>query len=101
MNVMSIPIQICDGAIILSSVKHDEIQQGAELEASPDPKVVVHFDLADGHPLEVGSDGVHLPLVDCNTTILHERGLSIVQIRRAIAVGVVGNFVVILIGHDR
>ena len=90
MDVVGVPIEIGNTAIVLSSVQHDEVQKGAELEASPDAEIVGHLDLPDWHPsetsvlrnmlrihlkdlpLEVSSYGVHLPLVGGNATIFYE-----------------------------
>lgn len=53
MDVVGVPVQVRNGAVVLSSVKHDQIKEGAELEVSPDSKIVVHLDLSDWHPVEM------------------------------------------------
>jgi hypothetical protein len=51
--------------------------------------------LADGHPFKISTNSVHLPLVNRYATILEERVLGIVQVSRAISIGVVGDLMVI------
>ena len=53
MNVIGIPIQISDGAIVLPSVEHDQVEKTADAECSPNSKVIVHFDLSYRHPFEI------------------------------------------------
>ena len=77
---MCIPVQIRDGSIVVTSVKHNEVKQCADGKASPYPQIVVHFNLADRHPLKVRSNSVHLSLVDTDSTIPNERGLGVVQL---------------------
>lgn len=46
-KVSSVTIhKIRDGAVILSGVQHEDVNQGSKLEFSPDTKVVVHLDLS-------------------------------------------------------
>ena len=60
-NVMSVPIQISDGPVVVTSIKHDEIKQCADRKASPNPQVVVHLNLPNRHPLKLDYDfGVSL-----------------------------------------
>jgi hypothetical protein len=47
------------------------------------------------HPFEVGSHSVHLALVNTNTAIFKERFFGVVEIGRAIAIAVVGDFVIV------
>ena len=109
MDVVGVPVQISDGSIVLSGIKHDQIEERSNGEAAPDTEVVVHLDLTDGHPpervskvsnssdcrirhsLEVGTHGVHLALVNRYTAILHKGSLGVVQLGSSIAVSVVGN----------
>lgn len=52
--------------------------------------------LPDRHPFEVCSDSVHLALVNTDLgAVIEERILSVTQTAEAIAIAVVGNFVVI------
>ena len=44
-DIVGVPVQIGDRAIILTSVQHGQVQEIAKLEVSPDPQVVVHLDL--------------------------------------------------------
>ena len=44
MDIVRIPVQISDGAIVLSGVEDDQVDERAKLERSPDAEVVVHFD---------------------------------------------------------
>ena len=68
-DVMSIPVQIGDGPIVLTSVKHDKVKERADREAPPNPQIVVHLNLANRHPLEVRPNSVHLSLVNADSTI--------------------------------
>jgi hypothetical protein len=61
----------------------------------PNPKIIVHADLSQRHPLEVGANGIHLPLVDRNATILQEGLFGIVHGAEAISVAVVGLLVIV------
>lgn len=63
-DVICVPVQICDGTVIVSSVEHDQIEQAANAEASPNTQVVVHFHLSDWHPLEICAHRIHLTLID-------------------------------------
>ena len=72
MNVVGVPVQISNGTIVLTSIKHDQVKQTANAETSPDTKVIVHLNLTNGHPLKVSSDGVHLSLIDRNASIADE-----------------------------
>lgn len=89
MDVVRVPVEISDAAIVLPGIEHDQIKQGADLEVSPDAKVIVHLDLADRHPFEVSSHSVHLALIGGNTAVHDERGFSVVQLRGSVTVGVV------------
>lgn len=53
---MSVPVQIRDGSVVLTSIEHDEVEQGADRKASPNPQVVVHLDLPNWHPLKLDHD---------------------------------------------
>lgn len=44
-DVVRVPVEIGDRAVVLTSVKHDEINELANLEGPPDAKIVVHIDL--------------------------------------------------------
>ena len=92
---MRVPVEIRDGPIVLSGVQHDQIQQRTDGETAPDPKTVVHLNLTDRHPLEVGSHRVHFPLVDTYSAVLDERGFCVVELGRAVAIGIVGHLVVV------
>ena len=94
-HVVGVPVEVGDGAIVLAGVEHDEVEEGAELEGAPDAQIVVHFDLTDWHPLEVGTDGVHFPLVRGYAAVLDEGGFGVVEVGGCVAVGVIGDFVVI------
>jgi len=51
--------------------------------------------LPDGHPLEISTHSIHLPLIDRDATVLDEGGLGVVQLGRTVTVGVISNLVVI------
>jgi hypothetical protein len=95
MDVVGVPVEIGNGAVVLTGIKHDQIKQTSNAEASPDTEVIVHFDLTDRHPLKVSSDSIHLSLIDRNTAVADERGLGVVELGSAIAVCVVRNLVVV------
>lgn len=94
-DVVVVPAEGGDASVVVASVEHDQVDKLAEREASPDTQVVVHVDLADGHPLEVGAHGVHLPLVDADATVVDERFFGVVQAGGATTVTVVGDLMVI------
>lgn len=85
----------------MTRVKHDQIEQGTDGKSSPDSKVVIHLHLSNWHPLEVGSHSVHFALIDRNSLstklniVLSKTTLGVVLISLSIAVGIIGNFVVI------
>lgn len=55
--------------------RHKELTKKlANLEAPPDPQVVVHVNLSDRLPLKVRTNCIHLALVDAYTSI-HLKGL--------------------------
>jgi hypothetical protein len=95
MDIVCVPIQVRDRSVVLPGIKHDQIGEVAKLERAPDAQVVVHLHLADWHPLEVGANGIHLPLVDRDATIFDERVLGIVQLGRSVPIGIICNLVVI------
>jgi hypothetical protein len=101
MDVVGVPVEIGNGAVVLTGIKHDQIKQTSNAEASPDTEVIVHLNLADGHPFKVSSDSIHLSLVDRNTAVADERGFSVVELGSAIAVCVVRNLMVIPDGDPR
>lgn len=89
MDIIGVPIEIGYGAVVLTSVEHDQIKQTADAEAAPDAEVVVHLDLTNGHPFKVGTHRVHLALVYRDTAIADERSLGVVKLGSSIAVGVI------------
>ena len=109
MDVVGVPVQVCDGTVVLPGVEHDQVEERSNRVAAPDTKVVIHLDLTDGHPpervskvsflldcttrhlLEVGTHSIHLALINRNTAILHKGTFGVVQLRSSIAVSVVGN----------
>ena len=95
MDVIRVPVEVCDGAVVLPRVEHHEVDERADAERPPDAQVVVHFDLADRHPFEVGAHGVHFHLVDGEAAVVDEGGFVVGDVRGAVAVGVVGDFVVV------
>lgn len=52
---------------------------------------LVTDDSPDGHPFEVSTDGVHLTLVNGDTSVLNKRLFVVPELRRAIPVGVIGD----------
>jgi hypothetical protein len=42
-----------DAPVVVTGVEHDQVDQLAKGEVSPDPEVVVHVYLSDRHPFEV------------------------------------------------
>ena len=101
MDVGGIPVEVRDGPIILPCIQHDKIEEGTKGEGAPDAEVVVHFDLPDGHPFEISTHSVHLALINSHTAVHHEGGLGVVELRGAIAIGVVGYLVVVPYGNPR
>lgn len=95
MHVVRVPVQVSDTPVVLTGVQHDKIEERANGERAPNPEVVVHLYLADGHPFEVCAYSIHLTLVNRHTAVHDERGLGVVKLRRAIAVGVVRHFMVV------
>lgn len=98
---MRVPVEICDGPVILSSIQDDQIEQRADGETTPDPQTVVHVHLTDRHPLEVSAHGVHFPLIDTDSAILDEGGLGVVELGRAVTICIVSDLVVIPDGDPR
>lgn len=47
--------------------------------------------LPNGHPFEIGTDSIHLTLVDADTTIFDERCFGVIKFGGAIPIGVVRN----------
>lgn len=47
MDIVCVPVQIRDRAVVMPRVEHDEIKERANGEGSPDAKIIVHFDLAE------------------------------------------------------
>lgn len=90
-DIVSIPIERRDRPIVVPSIKHNQINKLAQREATPDSEIVIHVDLADGHPLEVSTHSVHLPLVDANAAVVDERLFSVVQAGAAVSVAVVAD----------
>ena len=68
-DVMCIPVQIGDGSIVVTSIKHYKVKQCTDRKASPNSQIVIHFNLANWHPLKVSSNSVHLSLVDTDSAI--------------------------------
>jgi hypothetical protein len=42
-DVISVPVQVGDGPVVLSSVQHEEVDEIPYLEAPPDTQIVVHL----------------------------------------------------------
>lgn len=95
MYVFFVPVEISDGAIVLTGIEHDEIDKLANRERTPDAQIVIHFDLSDRHPLVVRSYRIHLALVYRNATITKERIFGVVELSGTITVGVVGDLMII------
>lgn len=51
--------------------------------------------LTNWHPLEICTNGIHLPLIGGNTTVMDERLLSVVEVTFTIPVSIVCNLMVI------
>lgn len=81
MDVVGVPVEIGNRPIVLPSIEHHQIEQRAYREAPPNSQIVVHLDLANRHPFEVGPHRIHLPLVNTDPTVLDERGFCVVQLR--------------------
>ena len=88
MDIVGVPVQVSDTAVVLTGVEHDQIEKVSNGEVTPDTEVVVHLDLTDWHPFEVSSDSVHLALINGNTAIGNERCLGVVEVSLSITVGV-------------
>lgn len=93
--VVWILTQIGYGAIIIACVEHGQIEKGAHLEIPPDPEIVVHVDLANGHPLEIGANCIHLALVDAYTSRTKERIFGVVHSAEPVTIPVIGDLMVI------
>lgn len=72
MDIISVPVEVGDAAIVLASVEHNEIHKISNLEISPDSKIVIHLNLSNGHPLKIRSDGVHFVLINRNSVVNNE-----------------------------
>jgi len=46
-NVVIVPVKRRDRPVIVACVEHDEVKELSHLEITPDPKIVVHVDLAN------------------------------------------------------
>jgi hypothetical protein len=68
-DVVGVPVQISDPAVVMTSVEHDQVHNIAKGERPPDTQIVVHLDLTEGHPFEVGADSVHLALIGRDASI--------------------------------
>ena len=92
MYVVSVPVKIRDRAVVLTCIEHYEVDQGSEMETAPYSKVVIHFDLPDGHPFEVRAHGIHFTLIDAHTAIFDEGRFCIVEFGGSVPESVIGNF---------
>ena len=45
-HVVRVPVQVCDAAVVLARVEHDEVEKVANLEVAPDTEIVVHINLS-------------------------------------------------------
>ena len=96
-----IPVEISDRSVIITSIQHDKVDQSAQVERSPDAKIVVHLHLSDWHPLEVCTNGIHLPLVEADmlatklNVVLEVARFSVVLVGDTVTVSLVGDFMVI------
>jgi hypothetical protein len=85
----------------MTSVEHDQIKQSTDGECSPDPEVIVHFNLSNWHPLKIGADRIHFALVEGDffsaelNIVLDERSLSVVLVGHTVTVGIVGNLMIV------
>jgi len=95
MHVVSIPVQVGDGAVVVARVEHEEVDKLADAEGAPDAQVVIHFHLADRHPFKVGAHGIHLTLVHRHASVVDEGAFGIIELGRSVAVGIVSYLVVI------
>lgn len=99
-DVVGVPAtQSSDRPVVVTGVEHDQVEELSEREATPDTQVVVHVHLADGHPLEVRTDGVHLALVDADAAVLDEGLFGVVEAGGTITVAVVRDLVVVPHGN--
>lgn len=80
MDVMGIPVEVRDGPIVLPGIQHNKIEKRTKGEGAPDAEVVVHLDLPDGHPFEVSTYSVHLPLINSHAAVHDEGGFGVVQL---------------------
>jgi hypothetical protein len=48
MDVVRIPVQVGDGAVVLSSIEHDQVDEVADLEVSPDAELEQGKNLMNG-----------------------------------------------------
>ena len=65
------------------------------LTRTPDAEIVVHVDLANWHPFIVGSNRIHLALVNRYTAVAEEGVFGIVEFRHAVAVSIISNLVIV------
>jgi len=63
-------VKIGDGPVVDARVQHDQAEEVAKLKVSPDAQIVLGLDLADGHPLKVGSNGVGLNWCQWHVSLL-------------------------------
>jgi hypothetical protein len=87
--------QVGDGAVIVTCIEHGQIEESTHLEVSPDAKVIIHVDLANRHPLEIGSNRVHLALIDADTTGTKKRVLGVVHCAKPVAIPIVGDLMIV------
>ena len=97
LNLGSVVVHVGD-VTTEASVKHENVSQSAVLERSPDSQRVGRVDLADGHPLKVGLDGVPLALSKVDS--LNGASLGVVRVGAAMRVGVVSELMIIPDGKD-
>ena len=94
-DVVGVVVEIGDTSVVLAGIEHDKVEERTDREGSPDAQVVVQLNLPNGHPFEVGSHGIHLALIDTDSTVFDERGFGVVEIGLSISICVIGDLVVI------
>lgn len=57
LNVVVVPAELGDAAIVAAGIEHDQIQELAHLERTPDAQIIIHVHLADSDVELVSFEG--------------------------------------------
>lgn len=88
LDVVIIPVERRDRSVVITRVEHNQVEELAHFEASPDAQIVIHVHLANSilhvsegmmeslmnarHPFEIGSNGVHFAGINADASKLLE-----------------------------